>query len=79
MLHSVIDPATLTLSALCERYRHYALTIRNICEDTVNERIHFRAAKGGYPIEQHLTLKAGNRLTDYIVNGRPSLRCPKSS
>ncbi len=39
--------------------------------DWRNERIHFHAAKGGRPIEQHLTAKAGNRLTDYIVNGRP--------
>ena len=45
--------------------------------DWRNERIHFPAAKGGRPIEQHLTLKAGNRLTDYIVNGRPESPLPQ--
>jgi len=34
-------------------------------------RIHFPATKRGRPIEQHLTAKAGNRLSDYILNGRP--------
>ncbi len=45
--------------------------------DWQNERIHFPAAKGGRPIEQHLTAKAGNRLTDYIVNGRPESSLPQ--
>ncbi len=45
--------------------------------DWQNERIHFPAAKGGRPIEQHLTAKAGNRLTDYIVNGRPDSPLPQ--
>jgi integrase/recombinase XerD len=39
--------------------------------DWERERIHFCACKGGRPIEQHLTAKAGNRLADYIANGRP--------
>ena len=39
--------------------------------DWQNERIHFPAAKGGRAIEQHLTTRVGNRLTDYLVNGRP--------
>jgi integrase len=39
--------------------------------DWQNERIHFPPAKRGRPVEQHLTVKAGNRLADYITNGRP--------
>ena len=45
--------------------------------DWQNERIHCPAAKGGRPIEQHLTTRAGNRLTDYIVNGRPESPLPQ--
>jgi len=45
--------------------------------DWHNERIHFPAAKGGRPIEQHLTDKAGNRLADYIANGRPQSPLPE--
>jgi integrase len=45
--------------------------------DWQNERIHFLAAKGGRAIEQHLTTRAGNRLTDYIVNGRPESPLPQ--
>lgn len=43
--------------------------------DWVNARIHFCACKGGRPIEQHLTAKAGNRLAGYIANGRPQSSC----
>jgi len=43
--------------------------------DWENERIHFGACKGGRPIEQHLTAKAGNRLADYIAAGRPESSC----
>lgn len=43
--------------------------------DWENARIHFCACKGGRPIEQHLTAKAGNRLADYIANGRPQSSC----
>ena len=39
--------------------------------DWANSRIHFSAVKGGRPVEQHLTAKAGNSLVDYITNGRP--------
>jgi len=39
--------------------------------DWDRERIHFPACKQGRAIEQHLTAKAGNRLADYIANGRP--------
>lgn len=39
--------------------------------DWENGRLHFCACKGGRPIEQHLTARAGNLLADYIANGRP--------
>lgn len=45
--------------------------------DWQNERIHFPAAKGGRAIEQHLTTRVGNRLTDYIVSGRPDSPLPQ--
>jgi integrase len=43
--------------------------------DWENGRIHFCACKGGRPIEQYLTAKAGNRLADYIAYGRPPSSC----
>lgn len=43
--------------------------------DWERARIHFGACKGGRPIEQHLTVRAGNRLADYIANGRPQSSC----
>jgi len=39
--------------------------------DWERERIRFQACKGGRLIEQHLTAKAGNRLSEYIAGGRP--------
>lgn len=45
--------------------------------DWQNERIHFPTAKRGRPVEQHLTVKAGNRLADYIANGRPKSPLPE--
>ena len=39
--------------------------------DWANGRIHFPAAKRGRPIRQVLTDDAGNRLADYISQGRP--------
>lgn len=45
--------------------------------DWQNDRIHFPAAKRGRPIEQHLTVKVGNRLADYIANGRPQSSLPE--
>ena len=59
---------------LLSTYGVRGVQIRCLCLkhiDWQNERIHFPAAKGGRPIEQHLTVKAGNRLADYITNGRP--------
>jgi integrase len=45
--------------------------------DWQNERIHFPPAKRGRPLEQHLTVEAGNRLADYISKGRPSSDLPE--
>lgn len=45
--------------------------------DWQNSRIHFPAAKRGRPIEQHLTAKAGNRLADYITEGRGASDLPE--
>jgi len=39
--------------------------------DWGNGRIVFPACKGGHPVEQHLTVKAGNRLADWLADGRP--------
>ena len=59
---------------LLSTYGVRGVQVRRLCLEHVdweNARIHFPAAKGGRPVEQHLTAKAGNRLADYIVNGRP--------
>jgi integrase/recombinase XerD len=45
--------------------------------DWQNERIHFPPAKRGRPVVQHLTVTAGNRLVDYITNGRPPSDLPE--
>ena len=45
--------------------------------DWLNERIHFPAAKGGRPIEQHLLAEAGNLLSEYVRHGRPESGCPE--
>jgi integrase len=43
--------------------------------DWRNERIHFPAAKGGRPIEQHLLAEAGNLLAEYVRHARPESEC----
>ncbi len=43
--------------------------------DWTNNRIRFPAAKGGRPIEQHLSAYAGNCLADYLRKGRPVCSC----
>jgi integrase len=40
--------------------------------DWDQERIRFAACKGGRPVEVPLTAAAGNRLADYLANGRPN-------
>lgn len=39
--------------------------------DWERERLLFPACKGGNAIEQHLTTEAGNRLADWLTEGRP--------
>ena len=43
--------------------------------DWANGRILFPACKRGRAVEQHLTVRAGNRLADYIVGGRSQSSC----
>jgi len=43
--------------------------------DWERERIRFPVCKGGRLVEQPLTVKAGNRLADYIAGGRPPACC----
>ena len=65
---------------LLSTYGVRGVQIRQLCLEHIdwqNERIHFPAAKGGRPIEQHLTVKAGNRLADYITDGRPQSSLPE--
>jgi len=59
---------------LLSTYGVRGVQIRRLCLEHIdwqNERIHFPPAKRGRPIEQHLTDKVGNRMADYISNGRP--------
>jgi len=65
---------------LLSTYGVRGVQVRRLCLEHIdwqNERIHFPAAKRGRPIEQHLTVKAGNRLADYITNGRPQSPLPE--
>lgn len=65
---------------LLSTYGVRGIQIRRLCLEHIdwqNGRIHFPAAKGGRPIEQHLTVKAGNRLAEYITNGRPQSPLPE--
>jgi integrase len=65
---------------LLSTYGVRGIQIRRLCLEHIdwqNGRIHFPAAKRGRPIEQHLTVKAGNRLADYITKGRPQSPLPE--
>lgn len=65
---------------LLSTYGVRGIQIRRLCLEHIDwqaERIHFPAAKRGRPIEQHLTVRAGNRLADYIANGRPQSPLPE--
>lgn len=65
---------------LLSTYGVRGVQIRRLCLEHIdwqNERIHFPAAKRGRSIEQHLTVKAGNRLADYITNGRQQSPLPE--
>ena len=65
---------------LLSTYGVRGVQVRRLCLEHIdwhNERIHFPPAKRGRPIEQHLTDRAGNRLADYITNGRPQSPLPE--
>ncbi|MCK5676822.1 MAG: tyrosine-type recombinase/integrase, partial [Verrucomicrobia bacterium] len=71
------DSAIICLLAV---YGVRGVQIRRLRLDDIdwrNERIHFPAAKGGRPIEQHLTAEAGNLLSGYIRCGRPGSGHPE--
>jgi integrase len=68
------DSAIVTLLAT------YGVQIRRLRLDHLdweNSRIHFPPAKGGRPIEQYLTPKAGNQIADYIQHARPQSAEPQ--
>ena len=68
------------LLALLSTYGVRGVQVRRLrlCDiDWDRNRIHFPAAKGGRPIEQHLTAHAGNRLADYLHRGRAASSCPE--
>jgi integrase len=72
------DLRDCSIICLLSTYGIRGVQIRRLCLEDIdwaNSRIHFSAVKGGRPVEQHLTAKAGNRLVDYITNGRPPSPC----
>ena len=65
---------------LLSTYGVRGIQIRHLRLDHIdwqNERIHFPPAKRGRPVEQHLTVKSGNRLAEYITNARPASDLPE--
>lgn len=71
------DAAIISLLAT---YGVRGVQIRRLGLDQIDwprERIHFPAAKGGRPVHQHLTAEVGNRLSAYLLDGRPSSPCPE--
>jgi integrase/recombinase XerD len=68
------------LFALLCTYGVRGVQVRRLCLcdiDWDHNRIRFPSAKGGRPIEQHLSAHADNRLADYIHKGRPDCSCPE--
>lgn len=58
---------------LLSTYGVRGVQVRRLCladVDWPGSRIHFPAVKGGRAVEQHLTTDAGNRLADYLCEGR---------
>jgi integrase len=52
--------------------------VRRLCLEHLDwerERIGFPGCKGGPAIGQHLTVEAGNRLADWLLDGRPQSPC----
>ncbi|VGO14113.1 Tyrosine recombinase XerC [Pontiella desulfatans] len=79
-LRSSIDRSTTegmrdsAIICLLATYGVRGVQIRRLRLDDIdwpNERIHFPAAKGGRPVEQHLIAEAGNLLSEYVLFGRP--------
>ncbi len=77
------SPAGLRDSAiicLLSTYGVRGVQVRRLCLkdlDWEHDRIRFPAAKRGRQIEQHLTVKAGNLLADYIYKARPQSSLPE--
>ena len=76
--HTPADLRDSAIICLLSTYGVRGVQVRRLRLEDVDwakSRIHFSAAKRGRPIEQYLTAKAGNRLAEYISNGRPSSPC----
>ncbi|MDD2601263.1 MAG: tyrosine-type recombinase/integrase [Kiritimatiellae bacterium] len=59
---------------LLEGYGVRSVQVRNLRFEDINwpeKTIHFRAAKGGRPVDQFLTTRVGNALAAYISRERP--------
>lgn len=71
------DSAIICLLAT---YGVRGIQIRRLRLDDIDwrcDRIHFPAAKGGRPIEQHLVAEAGNLLSEYVRRDRPESGHPE--
>ncbi|RKX38016.1 MAG: hypothetical protein DRP64_16460 [Verrucomicrobia bacterium] len=71
------DAAIICLLAV---YGVRGVQIRRLRLDDMDwrrDRIHFPAAKGGRPVEQHLIAEAGNLLFEYVRFGRPESEHPE--
>ena len=77
------SPAGLRDAAMVSLLNCYGVRgvqFRRLCLEHIdweNGHIVFPAAKGGRPVEQVLTPRAGNRLADYLQYGRPASTCPE--
>jgi len=63
----------LAIIQLLATYGVRGIQLRRLCLDDIRwaeNQIHFRAAKRGKPILQHLTVQVGNTLLEYIREGR---------
>ena len=71
------DSAIICLLAI---YGVRGVQIRRLRLDDIDwrrDRVHFPAAKGGRPIEQHLVAEAGNLLFQYVRHDRPESGHPE--
>ena len=85
-LRSGIDRSTAegmrdsAMICLLATYGVRGVQIRHLRLDGIdwrNDRIHFPAAKGGRPVEQHLIAEAGNLLSEYVRCARPESEYPE--